>query len=525
VATASYDTAGRLGSAAYPAGLGNAGNGTALTTEVDQSGKTCRLTWSGLGGALGDDLVRRSQSGRVVDETIDGTDANPPDPQSPTNPAGDNFFYDGAGRLTDAWVVAGHQLHYAFDADGGCGSLTTAGRNTNRTAVADNTTTLATYCYDATDRLRSSTDAAVGTVSYDAHGNVTGLGTGAGAQSLAYDGADRHVATSVNNVVTVTYTRDATDRITSRTEAGTTRRYGFAGGGDSPAVVTDTSNVVLERMIGLVGGVTLTKGPAGTVPPDVPAGDRWSYPNLHGDVMVLANAAGAKQGPTFTYDPFGQGTVPDDAAANLDYGWLGTKTRPTEHAPGVVPMIEMGARPYLPSVGRFLQVDPVAGGSANDYDYVGGDPVNAFDLSGLCNDATVHCVMGILQGTEDLPDGFAAWESRRSGGFVYYIDTRRGTRAVLSTGSCSVPVIGDNPGPFRNACKTHDLGYDIMRYFGSSGSGGSVRKAVDNGLFNDLKAVCGGLSWWRRPGCGIWSRTYYEAVHWVSQKEHYGTPH
>ncbi|RDI68442.1 RHS repeat-associated protein [Nocardia pseudobrasiliensis] len=42
----------------------------------------------------------------------------------------------------------------------------------------------------------------------------------------------------------------------------------------------------------------------------------------------------------------------------------------------------MGARTYLPVLGRFLQVDPVAGGSANDYDYVNGDPINSFDLAG-----------------------------------------------------------------------------------------------------------------------------------------------
>ena len=31
---------------------------------------------------------------------------------------------------------------------------------------------------------------------------------------------------------------------------------------------------------------------------------------------------------------------------------------------------------------RFLQVDPVEGGSCNDYDYVCGDSINAFDLDG-----------------------------------------------------------------------------------------------------------------------------------------------
>lgn len=33
---------------------------------------------------------------------------------------------------------------------------------------------------------------------------------------------------------------------------------------------------------------------------------------------------------------------------------------------------------------RDMPVDPVEGGSANDYDYVGGDPVNGLDLDGRC---------------------------------------------------------------------------------------------------------------------------------------------
>jgi RHS repeat-associated protein len=97
--------------------------------------------------------------------------------------------------------------------------------------------------------------------------------------------------------------------------------------------------------------------------------------------MAIANASGAKQGATFTYDPFGQGTVPHDAASNFDYGWLGQAQRPTEHA-GASTLIEMGARPYSPTTGRFLSVDPVEGGCANDYTYVHGDPINTFDLDG-----------------------------------------------------------------------------------------------------------------------------------------------
>ncbi|MCW2573593.1 MAG: repeat-containing protein [Frankiales bacterium] len=42
----------------------------------------------------------------------------------------------------------------------------------------------------------------------------------------------------------------------------------------------------------------------------------------------------------------------------------------------------MRVRLYDPPLGRFLEVDPVEGGSCNDYDYVCSDPVNGYDLDG-----------------------------------------------------------------------------------------------------------------------------------------------
>ncbi len=380
VAVPSYDnTSGELTAVSYCAaaqttgacatGVPNGGNATTLTVGRDANGRSNHLGWSGPAGGIVDDVVLRSQGGAVVDETIDGTDAKT---------SGPNFTYDAAGRLTAA-NVPGHALTYAFAPTGGCGVATSAGSDTNRTATTDNGGLATTYCYDRADRITSSSDTTnVGTPVYDPHGNATRMGT----QFLGYDSSGRHVRTdtSTGPSLSVTYTRDPANRLLSRAENGvTTARYGFAGAGDAPAFAMDTNNAVTQRFVALAGGAMVTRQASGDV---------WSYPNVHGDVVATATGTntptpGTKIGPTLSYDPFGQalGDQPNNAPSNVDFGWLGQSQRSTEHA-GTSTVMEMGARPYVPAAGRFVTVDPVPGGSANDYDYVGGDPVNGRDLDG-----------------------------------------------------------------------------------------------------------------------------------------------
>lgn len=90
----------------------------------------------------------------------------------------------------------------------------------------------------------------------------------------------------------------------------------------------------------------------------------FSYPNIHGDIVITADETGLVIGTPMAYDPYGQplNQLPDNQNGTMDYGWLGKHQRPLEHQSGLA-TIEMGARQYLPSLGRFLEVDPIEGGS------------------------------------------------------------------------------------------------------------------------------------------------------------------
>jgi RHS repeat-associated protein len=141
----------------------------------------------------------------------------------------------------------------------------------------------------------------------------------------------------------------------------------------SPSLVLDTSNNVLDATYSLPGSVAYNvRG----------ATKQWLYPNLHGDIVATFDTTGTKLGATVAYDPYGNTTTnPDTRTGNLDDGWLGTHQRPLEHAPGLRPTTEMGARQYDPTLGRFLETDPIEAGVDNPYNYP-TDPYGSSDPTG-----------------------------------------------------------------------------------------------------------------------------------------------
>ncbi len=111
-----------------------------------------------------------------------------------------------------------------------------------------------------------------------------------------------------------------------------------------------------------------------TLPPSSPS-PLYLHLDQLGSTRMLTDSSGTVRA-TLTYDPYGNITA-STGSATTPFGFCG-QYRDAEDG-----FIYLRARYYDPATGQFLSLDPAVSSTRRPYSYVGGNPLNATDPTGL----------------------------------------------------------------------------------------------------------------------------------------------
>ncbi|WP_212597920.1 RHS repeat domain-containing protein [Sphingopyxis granuli] len=337
----SYDAAGRRTGMSYP------GGGLTIDYDYDVAGNVLKIRENGATSGVGVlasyayDAAGRRSSVAFGNGSVQ------------------SFGYDAVSRLATLTNDLGggattHDLTQTFTYNP-AGQIASVTRSNDAYAWAAHYNVDRSYVADGLNRVMSA--GSVG-FTYDGRGNLTGDGT----NSYAY--------TSENLLKTgpaTTLAYDPLGRLYETVKSPATTRFLY----DGAAMIGeyDGSNAVQRRYVhgpGVDNPIVWYEG-SGT------SDRRFLMADERGSIVSVTDSAGATLNIN-AYDEYG---IP--APGNLGrFGYTGQAW-----------LSELGmwyykARIYSPTLGRFLQADPIGyDDGMNWYNYVGSDPVNGSDPSGL----------------------------------------------------------------------------------------------------------------------------------------------